>query len=48
MFNSAFVLLLKSPPYSMHRTGARSVKGNDAFEGYAVDLIQEVANILSK
>lgn len=32
----------------MHNTGARSVKGNDAFEGYAVDLIKHVAEVLSK
>ena len=32
----------------MHNKGARSMKGNDAFEGYAVDLIKEVAKILSE
>ena len=32
----------------MHNKGARSMKGNEGFEGYAVDLIKEVAKILSK
>ena len=31
----------------MHRTGSRSVKGNDAFEGYTIDLIKLVAEVLS-
>ena len=32
----------------MHKEGSRTVKGNDAFEGYAIDLIKEIANILGK
>ena len=38
----------QSPPYSMHNVGARTLKGNDAFEGYAIDLIEAVARVLSK
>ena len=32
----------------MHNVGARTLKGNDAFEGYTIDLIEAVARILSK
>ena len=32
----------------MHNVGARTLKGNDAFEGYAIDLIEAVARVLSK
>ena len=42
------VVLFQSPPYSMHNVGARTLKGNDAFEGYAIDLIEAVARVLSK
>ena len=42
------VVLFQSPPYSMHNVGARTLKGNDAFEGYTIDLIEAVARILSK
>ena len=41
-------VLFQSPPYSMHNVGARTLKGNDAFEGYTIDLIEAVARILSK
>ena len=41
-------VLFQSPPYSMHNVGARTLKGNDAFEGYAIDLIEAVARVLSK
>ena len=44
---SQHISILQSPPYSMHRTGSRSVKGNDAFEGYTIDLIKLVAEVLS-
>ncbi len=39
---------LQSPPYSMYRDSDKHLSGNDVFEGYAIDLIKEVAEILSK
>ena len=39
--------ILQSPPYSMYRDSQKMLKGNDVFEGYAIDLIKEVAEILS-
>merc|ERR1719150_3281016 len=35
-----------SPPYSMLSESAEKLVGNDAFEGYAIDLIAEIAEIL--
>ena len=32
----------------MIRESAKKLSGNDAFEGYAIDLIREVADVLSK
>lgn len=40
--------LIQSPPYSMYRDSDKHLSGNDVFEGYAIDLIKEVAEILSK
>ena len=40
------LLLLQSPPYSMYKEGSRTVKSNDAFEGYTIDLIKSVAEVL--
>ena len=31
----------------MYRTSEKRLSGNDVFEGYAIDLIKEVAEILS-
>ena len=42
------VVLFQSPPYSMHNVGARTLKGNDAFDGYANDLKEAVDRVLSK
>ena len=36
----------QSPPYSMLSESAEKLVGNDAFEGYAIDLIAEIAEIL--
>ena len=36
----------QSPPYSMLSESADKLVGNDAFEGYAIDLIAEIAEIL--
>ena len=44
----ASLSLLQSPPYAMIRESAKKLSGNDAFEGYAIDLIREVADVLSK
>ncbi len=40
--------LFQSPPYSMFKESAEKMVGNDAFEGYAIDLISEIAQILSE
>ena len=32
----------------MYRDSEKRLTGNDVFEGYAIDLIKEVAEILSK
>ena len=37
---------LQSPPYSMRTSSSRNLVGNAGFEGYAIDLIGEIANIL--
>ena len=37
---------LQSPPYATLAESAKKLVGNDAFEGYAVDLISEIANVL--
>ena len=47
-FKNVFYLNLQSPPYSMYRDSDKRLTGNDVFEGYAIDLIKEVAEILSK
>ena len=44
----SFISFLQSPPYSMYRDSQKRLTGNDVFEGYAIDLIKEVAEILSK
>ena len=38
----------QSPPYSMVTQSQERLTGNDAFEGFAIDLIAEIAEILSK
>ena len=38
----------QSPPYSMVTQSEERLTGNDAFEGFAIDLIAEIAEILSK
>ena len=38
--------LFQSPPYSMVTESTKKLVGNDAFEGYAIDLISEIAHIL--
>ncbi|XP_071747530.1 glutamate receptor ionotropic, kainate 2 isoform X1 [Lepeophtheirus salmonis] len=40
------VTTIYSPPYSMYRDSSKRLTGNDVFEGYAIDLIAEVAEIL--
>ena len=42
------VASFQSPPYSMYADSDKRLTGNDVFEGYAIDLIKEVAEILSK
>lgn len=32
----------------MYRDSSKRLTGNDVFEGYAIDLIKEIAEILSK
>ena len=44
----AVTKLPQSPPYSMYRESSKRLSGNDVFEGYAIDLIKEVAEILSE
>ena len=38
----------QSNPYSMVTQSQERLTGNDAFEGFAIDLIAEIAEILSK
>ena len=38
----------QSPPYSMYRDSQKRLTGNDVFEGYAIDLIKNISEILSK
>ena len=38
--------LFQSPPYSMVTESEKKLVGNDAFEGYAIDLISEISEIL--
>lgn len=33
-------------PYTMMKTSSASMEGNDQFEGYAVDLVEELSKIL--
>ena len=40
-------LHFKSQPYSMYKISQEGLTGNDRFEGYAIDLIKEIADILS-
>ncbi len=42
------VTTILSPPYSMYKDSSKRLTGNEAFEGYAIDLIKEIAEILSK
>ena len=46
--NIVWLFPLQSPPYSMHKESTEKLVGNDKFEGYAIDLIAEIAKILSK
>ena len=41
-----YVTLFQSPPYSMVTESTKKLVGNEAFEGYAIDLISEIAQIL--
>ena len=34
--------VLQSPPYSMFKESSEKLVGNDAFEGFAIDLIAEI------
>ena len=47
-FLQEFFFRIQSQPYSMVRRGPERLSGNDAFEGFAIDLIAEIAQILSK
>ena len=40
--------MLQSAPYSMVSQSTDQLTGNAAFEGYAIDLIAEIAKILRK
>ena len=40
-------LHFQSQPYSMYKISQEGLTGNDRFEGYAIDLIKEIADILS-
>ena len=45
---SLVVTTIRSPPYSMYRESAQRLAGNTAYEGFAVELIAEIANTLSE
>ena len=42
------VTTIKSPPYAMFKESSERLLGNDAFEGYGVELIQEISEFLSR
>ena len=39
--------LFQSQPYSMVKQSQERLTGNEAFEGFAIDLIAEISEILS-
>ncbi|XP_076446170.1 glutamate receptor ionotropic, kainate 3-like [Babylonia areolata] len=43
---TAHVVMIEDPPFMMKKKDFSSRKGNDRFEGFAVDLIKEVAEML--
>ena len=45
---NAHYVFFQSPPYSMYRDSQKRLTGNDVFEGYAIDLIKNISEILSK
>ena len=42
------VTTIKSPPYAMFKESSERLVGNDAFEGYGVELIQGISEFLSR
>ena len=47
LLSSAIRPPFQSQPYSMYKVSQDGMTGNDRFEGYAIDLIKEIAEILS-
>ncbi|XP_059097644.1 glutamate receptor ionotropic, kainate 2-like isoform X2 [Tigriopus californicus] len=47
MANKTFVVtLIQNPPYTMLKEETRKLVGNDRFEGFAIDLMSEIAKVL--
>jgi len=47
LFKTNFQLVsLQSSPYCMRKDSSEQLSGNDQFEGYAIDLIEEISKIL--
>ena len=46
VYDSFVFFFFQNEPYTMLRENPEALSGNDRFEGYNVDLISEVANIL--
>ena len=46
--NHSTFTLLQSPPYAMFKESPERLRGNEAFEGFGVELIQGIADFLSK
>ncbi|XP_076446947.1 glutamate receptor ionotropic, kainate 2-like isoform X1 [Babylonia areolata] len=44
--HTARVVMIEDPPFTMKRVDFSSRKGNDRFEGFAVDLLEEIAKML--
>ena len=42
------VTTIKSPPYAMFKQSPDRLIGNDAFEGFGVELIQGISEFLSR
>lgn len=42
----AFIIIFQSSPYCMRKEASEQLSGNDQFEGYAIDLIDEISKIL--
>lgn len=45
-FSILLILIFQSSPYCMRKEASEQLSGNDQYEGYAIDLIEEISKIL--